>query len=102
MTELFLVNMKPWDGDKWECHRCTHKLNVAADMASDLREGGHEVRVQSVLINAEGAVVLEEEAEEFKIIRCENGVGGYEIYPTHETFDTHEEAEARLAELLAT
>jgi hypothetical protein len=59
MTELFLVNMKPWDGDKWECYRCTHKLSVAVDMACDLKEGGHEVRVQSVLIDEEGRVQID-------------------------------------------
>ena len=26
--------------------------------------------------------------EELQIIRCENGVGEWEIYPTGETFDT--------------
>ena len=34
------------------------------------------------------------------IVRCENGVGEWEIHPTGETFDTRDEAEARLAEML--
>ena len=34
------------------------------------------------------------------IVRCENGVGEWEIYPTGETFDTRKEAETRLAEML--
>jgi len=37
-----------------------------------------------------------------EIVRCQNGVGEWEIYPTGETFDTREEAETRLAELKAT
>jgi hypothetical protein len=37
--------------------------------------------------------------EDLEIIRCENGVGEWEIYPTGETFDTRKEAEQRLAEL---
>lgn len=37
--------------------------------------------------------------EELEIIRCENGVGEWEIYPTGETFDTRREAEERLSEL---
>ena len=37
--------------------------------------------------------------EELEIIRCENGVGEWEIYPTGETFDTRREAEQRLSEL---
>ena len=32
-----------------------------------------------------------------KIVRCTNGVGEWEIQPTHETFDTREEAEEALA-----
>ena len=39
--------------------------------------------------------------EEYKIIPCENGVGEWEISPTHETFDTREEAEQRLSGLLS-
>tara|TARA_B100000085_G_scaffold271112_1_gene284241 strand:- start:1203 stop:1352 length:150 start_codon:yes stop_codon:yes gene_type:complete len=37
--------------------------------------------------------------EKLEIVRCENGVGEWEIYPTGETFDTRGEAETRLAEL---
>jgi len=37
--------------------------------------------------------------EDLEIIRCENGVGEWEIYPTGETFDTKREAEHRLDEL---
>jgi len=37
--------------------------------------------------------------DEFKIVRCENGVGEWEIHPDFETFDTRAEAEARLQEL---
>jgi hypothetical protein len=39
------------------------------------------------------------EAQELEIIRCENGVGEWEIYPTGETFDTRQEAEDRLKEI---
>ena len=31
-----------------------------------------------------------------RIVRCENGVGEWEIEPTHETFDTYAEAEEHL------
>ena len=37
--------------------------------------------------------------EGYKIIPCENGVGEWEISPTHETFDTRREAEERLKEI---
>ena len=35
----------------------------------------------------------------YEIVRCENGVGEWEIHPDFETFDTRAEAEARLQEL---
>jgi|10_taG_2_1085330.scaffolds.fasta_scaffold36962_2 hypothetical protein len=35
----------------------------------------------------------------YQIIPCENGVGEWEISPTHETFDTRREAEERLKEI---
>lgn len=56
MTEVFLINMKPYNGDTWECFRSTHRLDVATDMARDMREAGHEVNVQSVLIDEDGRV----------------------------------------------
>ena len=34
--------------------------------------------------------------EQYKIIPCNNGVGEWEISPTHETFDTRQEAEEAL------
>ena len=34
-----------------------------------------------------------------RIVPCENGVGEWEIYPTHETFDTYAEAEEHLRKL---
>tara|TARA_B100000212_G_scaffold69943_1_gene49045 strand:- start:8485 stop:8676 length:192 start_codon:yes stop_codon:yes gene_type:complete len=34
-----------------------------------------------------------------KIVRCKNGVGEWEIEPTHETFDTYAEAEEHLRKL---
>lgn len=34
--------------------------------------------------------------EKLEIIKCPNGVGEWEIYPTGETFDTRREAEERL------
>mgnify|MGYP005661857549 FL=1 len=34
-----------------------------------------------------------------KIVPCKNGVGEWEIYPTHETFDTYAEAEEHLRKL---
>ena len=37
--------------------------------------------------------------EQYKIIPCNNGVGEWEISPTHETFDTRQQAEERLKEL---
>jgi hypothetical protein len=37
--------------------------------------------------------------EDLEIIRCENGVGEWEIYPTGETFDTRREAEERFEEM---
>ena len=39
--------------------------------------------------------------EELDITKCKNGVGDWEITPLHETFDTFEEAEARVKELQA-
>jgi len=59
MTEVFLINMKPYNENKWECFRSTHRLDVATDMAREMREGGHEVRVQSVLIDEEGRVQID-------------------------------------------
>ena len=42
---------------------------------------------------------LEEvDEEKMEIIPCTNGVGEWEIQPTHDTFDTREEAEEALAE----
>jgi len=35
----------------------------------------------------------------FTIVPCTNGVGAWEIYPTHETFDTYSEAEDALEKL---
>lgn len=37
-----------------------------------------------------------ENVESFKIISCNNGVGEWEISPTHDTFDTRQEAEKAL------
>ena len=37
--------------------------------------------------------------EQYKIIPCNNVVGEWEISPTHETFDTRQQAEERLKEL---
>ena len=34
-----------------------------------------------------------------KIVPCKNGVGEWEIDPTHETFDTYAEAEEHLRKL---
>ena len=34
-----------------------------------------------------------------RIVPCENGVGEWEIDPTHETFDTYAEAEEHLRKL---
>ena len=45
------------EGD-WVCFRTTHSLAKASDMANELRSGGHEVRVQSVLLDSEGKVQL--------------------------------------------
>ena len=67
-TELFLVNMIHTGGGgyvgygieegDWVCFRTTHSLAKASDMAKELRSGGHEVRVQSVLLDSEGKVQL--------------------------------------------
>jgi hypothetical protein len=38
--------------------------------------------------------------EKLEIVKCSNGVGEWEIYPTGETFDTRREAEERLREML--
>lgn len=43
-----------------------------------------------------GFISLIDDAD-FKIVRCTNGVGEWEVQPTHETFDTREEAEKCLA-----
>ena len=56
MNELFLVNMKHINKDSWECFRATHSLASAHDMAKEIREGGHQVNVQSILIDEEGKV----------------------------------------------
>ena len=42
------------------------------------------------------------EDEPLTIMPCKNGVGEWEIHPTHETFDTRKEAEARLSQMLET
>lgn len=65
-TELFLVNMKHDGGGgyvgygiekgDWVCFRSTHSLAAASDMAKELRSAGHEVRVQSVLLDSNGKV----------------------------------------------
>lgn len=69
MTELFLVNYKVKnkgdrkdyipesvnDGD-WMCFTHTHSLATAHDVAKGMREAGHEVNVQSVLIGENGKV----------------------------------------------
>lgn len=58
MKELFLVNMKPIDRDEWECFRATHSLVSAHNMAKEIREGGHQANVQSILIDEEGKVKI--------------------------------------------
>ncbi len=68
-TELFLVNIIHTGGvpnyvgygieeGDWVCFRTTHSLAKASDMAKELRSGGHEVRVQSVLLDSDGKVQL--------------------------------------------
>ena len=67
-TELFLVNMIYTGGGgyvgygieegDWVCFRTTHSLAKASDMAKELRSGGHEVRVQSILLDSNGKVEL--------------------------------------------
>ena len=68
MTEVYLVNMKHDSADytsthyksgDWICFRSTHDLKAAHDMAESLREGGWEVIVQSVLLDANGGVQLD-------------------------------------------
>ena len=62
MTELFLVNMVYRGGNyggafkegDWICFRSTHCLDDAHDMADELKRGGNEVRVQSVLNGTRG------------------------------------------------
>jgi len=58
MTEVFLINMKPYNGNKWECFRSTHRLDVATDIAREIQKAGHEVNVQSVLIDEDGRVSI--------------------------------------------
>ena len=38
--------------------------------------------------------------EKPEIVRCENGVGQWELYPLHDTFDTRQEAEHALKEVV--
>jgi len=67
MTELFLVNMVYRGGNyggafkegDWVCFRSTHCLADASDMADDLRSGGNEVRIQSVLLGTRGQVEVD-------------------------------------------
>ena len=40
------------------------------------------------------------EDEKPEIVRCENGVGQWELYPLHDTFDTRQEAENALKEVV--
>lgn len=66
MTELFLINIKhdgrsQWGANvklgDWVCFRTTHRLDVAHDLAKELREeGGLDVNVQSVLLDENGKV----------------------------------------------
>lgn len=54
MTELFLVNFVPFGSDKWECLSTSHSLASASEMLEQLRNAGHKVRIQSVLICPNG------------------------------------------------
>lgn len=65
MTEVFLVTIKH-DGEgytscdakagDWLCFRSTHNLEIATHTADSLREAGHDVKLQSVLLDADGKV----------------------------------------------
>ncbi len=59
MTEVFLVNIKMMGDDKFKCFRATHSLASATEMAKGAREAGHEVNVQSVLMDDNGKVSID-------------------------------------------
>ena len=53
----------------------------------------------SKVISQQNSAIDDAMDEELEIVRCQNGVGEWEIHPTGETFDTRKEAEARLKEM---
>ena len=57
-----------------------------------------EEDIDKAVLEAFKKVFPEHFGEEMEIVPCENGVGEWEISPTHETFDTYQEAKKRLAE----
>ena len=60
MTEVFLVNIKMIGADKFKCFRATDSLASATEMAKGAKEAGHEVNVQSVLMdNNNGKVSID-------------------------------------------
>ena len=59
MSELFLVNANfdvTGNYPSWLCHKATHNLSEASDLAAEFRWEGYEVRVQSITINEKGYV----------------------------------------------
>ena len=45
--------------DKFQCFRATHSLASATEMAKGAKEAGHEVNVQSVLMDDNGKVSID-------------------------------------------
>ena len=64
MVELFLVNYTHTRSancnyhEEWTCHKSTHSLAVATEVAQELRTLGYRVNVQSVLLNENGKVSI--------------------------------------------
>ena len=58
MVELFLVNYTHSKSEEWTCHKSTHSLAVATEVAQELRNLGYRVNVQSVLLNENGKVSI--------------------------------------------
>ena len=57
MKELFIVNYYLEAVGTWALFHATHSLLVASDHAKELKDGGYEVNLQSVIIGDNGQIM---------------------------------------------
>jgi hypothetical protein len=81
--------------DYWKMHTTSGGMNEV-DVLVQIKELREMLNVGEAHILASRSQV----EDKYEIVRCENGVGEWEIYPLHDTFDTREEAEQALQELV--